>query len=121
MAQGKVLIAEDEKPLAHALTLKLQHEDFEVVSVGNGRDCMQELEKNYYDVLLLDIIMPDMDGFQTLERLRGWEIKPRIFIVSNLSQQEDVDRALSLGAEKFYVKANTSLATIVDDIKNSKN
>lgn len=113
----KILIAEDEKPLLHALTLKLQHEGFIVEPTTDGKECIALLQKDDYDVILLDLIMPNVDGFQVMEYLQKHSKNIHILVLSNLSQDEDVQRAFQLGAEKFYVKANTALSAIVTDIK----
>lgn len=113
----KILIAEDEKPLLHALTLKLQHEGFIVETASDGHECIAALQQDDYGILLLDLIMPTVDGFQVMEHLQKHPKSIHIFVLSNLSQDEDVQRAFQLGAEKFYVKANTALSTIVTDVK----
>ncbi|HKU18846.1 MAG TPA: response regulator [Candidatus Saccharimonadales bacterium] len=115
--QKKVLIVEDEKPLAHALQLKLEHEGFIVTSASDGQECLNLLQQQPFDVILLDLIMPVMDGFQVLERLKGLSQAPAVFVLSNLSQQEDEQRVLQLGARKFFIKSDTPLTTIVEEVK----
>ena len=112
-----VLIVEDEKPLSHALALKLQHEGFAVSVASNGRECLDLISGQHFDVVLLDLIMPEMDGFQVLEQLQQQSDAPVVFVLSNLSQHEDEERVLSLGARKFFIKSDTSLTTIVDEVK----
>jgi DNA-binding response OmpR family regulator len=90
-----VLIVEDERPLAHALELKLQHEGFTTVVANNGKDGLEQIEKGTFDVVLLDIMMPVMDGFQVLKQLQGRPKPPTVFVLSNLSQHEDADRVLA--------------------------
>jgi DNA-binding response OmpR family regulator len=115
--QKRILIIEDEKPLAHALELKLQHEGFETIAVSNGKDGLAKLEQEHFDVVLLDLMMPIIDGFQVLETLQKQGLHPTVFVLSNLSQREDEQRVLSLGASKYFVKANTPLATLVEEVK----
>lgn len=117
--QKSVLVADDERPLAHALELKLQHEGYAVTVATNGEECLARLESQHFDVLLLDLMMPVLDGFQVLETLRYKKNPPIVFILSNLSQQEDEDRVLALGAKKFFIKSDTPLATIIEEIKNA--
>jgi DNA-binding response OmpR family regulator len=113
----RVLLAEDERPLSHALELKLRHEGFEVLTASNGQECLELTDSQDFDVVLLDLMMPVLDGFQVLERLRQKEKKPVVFVLSNLSQHEDEDRALQLGARKFFIKSDTPLTEIVEEIK----
>lgn len=115
----KVLIVEDEKPLAHALELKLQHEGFETTVAHNGQECLDHVENDTYDVVLLDLMMPVMDGFQVLDQLNKKPQRPVAFVLSNLSQREDEARALSLGARKYFIKSDTPLATIVEEVKKA--
>jgi DNA-binding response OmpR family regulator len=115
--QKKVLIVEDEKPLAHALELKLQHEGFAVTVASDGQECLNILKDQRFDVLLLDLIMPVLDGFQVLEQLRQSPTKPAIFVLSNLSQHEDEERVLALGVRKFFIKSDTPLTVIVEEVK----
>ncbi len=114
-----VLIVEDEKPLAHALELKLQHEGYTTATAHNGQECLDLLNSGQYDVVLLDLMMPVMDGFQVLEQLGQKPNKPVVFVLSNLSQHEDEERVLKLGAKKYFIKSDTPLGVIVDEVKKA--
>ncbi|HSX07434.1 MAG TPA: response regulator [Candidatus Saccharimonadales bacterium] len=116
--QKQILIVEDERPLAHALELKLQHEGFAVTVASNGQEALDLIASKQFDVLLLDLIMPVLDGFQVLERLQQNPKKPAVFVLSNLSQHEDEERVLQLGARRFFIKSDTPLTVIVDEVKN---
>jgi DNA-binding response OmpR family regulator len=115
--QKRILIVDDEKALSHALDLKLQHEGFFTAVAHNGDECLKALEKDKYDIVLLDVMMPVLDGFQVLERLQQAPEKPIVFVLSNLSQGEDEARVYELGAKKYFVKSNTPLSVIVDEVK----
>ena len=65
----KILIIEDEKPMARALELKLAHAGFEVKAVFNGEEGVELLQKETYALILLDLVMPKIDGFKVLETL----------------------------------------------------
>ena len=119
MANKRVLIVEDERPLAHALELKLGHEGFEAVIAANGQECLDLVDKEHFDVILLDMMMPVMDGFQVLQQLQTRPTKPIVFVLSNLSQREDESRVLGAGAKKYFIKSNTPLSVIVDEIKKA--
>lgn len=113
----KVLIVEDEKPLAHALELKLQHEGFATTVATNGEECLKLLNEQTFDVVLLDLMMPVLDGFQVLEELQKKPQQPAVFVLSNLSQTEDEQRVLKLGAKKYFIKSDTPLGIIVEEVK----
>ncbi|HEX8762976.1 MAG TPA: response regulator [Candidatus Saccharimonadales bacterium] len=117
--QKKVLIVEDEKPLSHALTLKLTNEGFVVTTAQNGQECLDAVKKGHFDIILLDLMMPVMDGFQVLQKLKEFGPMPYVIVLSNLSQREDEERVLSLGAQKYFIKSNTPLAVIVDEVKKA--
>ena len=113
----KILIAEDERPMARALVLKLKSEGFEAEAVYDGLEVVAVLEKQKYDLLLLDLIMPKLDGFGVLKALKEKKISVPIIVTSNLSQEEDAQKAKSLGAIDYLIKSDTSLAKIVERVK----
>jgi len=112
----RILIVDDEKPLAKALELKLIHEDFEAKAVYNGVDAITELGAKPYDLVLLDLVMPQEDGFTVLANIQKLKLKTSVIVSSNLSQEEDIDKAKSLGAIDYFIKSDTTLAEIVDKI-----
>ncbi len=114
----KILIVEDEKPLAHALELKLRNEGYEPEVVTNGHDALEALERQRYGVMLLDMMMPVMDGFQVLEQIKSIKDAPVVFVLSNLSLHDDKERVMKLGAKDFFVKSEISLADVVSHIKS---
>lgn len=121
MADTKsILVIEDERPLSTALRLKLEHEGMKVTVANDGIEGVKALESSdTYDVILMDLIMPNLDGFQVLEQLSKKPKMPKVFIISNLSQPEDKARVLKLGATKFFIKAETALTEIVDAVTKS--
>jgi len=117
--QKRVLIVEDEKPLSHALELKLTSEGFATVVATNGQEALDALKSGQFNVMLLDLMMPTIDGFQVLEQIKNSPTRPTVFVLSNLSQHEDEERALALGAKKFFIKSDTPLSVIVEEVKNA--
>lgn len=113
----KILIAEDEKPMAHALQMKLEHVGYEAVIAEDGGIALEELRKKTYDLLILDIMMPKVDGWAVLEALQKEGNKIPVIVASNLSQTEDEKRARELGAKDFIIKSNTPLAQIIESIQ----
>ena len=115
----KVLIAEDEKSLAGAMSIKLKKAGFEVVTAYNGKEAIEAIQKNKLDLVLLDLIMPEVDGFGVLEQIKkdGNNKNLPIIILSNLNQPEDVKKAKDLGAKDFFVKSNISIEKIENIIE----
>lgn len=116
-SKGTVLIVEDEKPLAHALEMKLKSEGYDVHTCMNGMDALAEMKKGTYRLMLLDLIMPSMDGFAVLTELQAAKSKIPVIVLSNLGQDEDVTKAKQLGAVDYCVKSNTPIAEIVRKVK----
>ncbi len=113
----KILILEDEKPLAHALELKLTHEGFEVVTTDNGEMGISILMKEKFDLVLTDLIIPGLDGFGVLEAIKAKKLNVPVIVMTNLNQDEDKQRATELGAVDFFVKSNSTLSEIVETVK----
>ena len=113
----RILVVEDERPLAHALELKLQKEGFDVRVANNGQDGLDLLMSEKFDVVLLDMMMPVLDGFQVLQKLKEKPDAPAVIVLSNLSQREDEHRVIEAGARKYFIKSNTPLSVIVEEVK----
>jgi len=113
----RILIIEDEKTLARALELTLTHAGFEAALAFNGEDGIKLIKNSSYDLILLDLIMPKMDGFTVLTILKTEKIKTPVLVLTNLSQQNDIKHAEKFGAKEFFIKSNTPIATIVDRVK----
>ncbi|MEI6238596.1 MAG: response regulator [bacterium] len=113
----KILVLEDEKPLARALELKLVHEGFEVITSSNGEGVIFLIEKNNFSLIICDMLMPKFDGFQVLQTLSDKKLKIPVIVLTNLSQSEDEKRVRALGASDFYIKSDTPITTVVERIK----
>jgi DNA-binding response OmpR family regulator len=113
----KILIIEDEKPLSHALVLKLSHEGFDVVATESGEEGLQYLEKETFDLVLTDLIIPGVDGFKILETIQEKKMKTPVIVITNLNQEEDKKRVFDLGASSFFVKSNSPISEIVASVK----
>ena len=115
----RILIIEDEKPLAHALQLKLSHEGFDIVATGSGEEALSFLEKENFDLILTDLIIPGVDGFKVLETIKDKKMKTPVIVMTNLNQEEDRKRASDLGASEFFVKSKSPISLIVQTVKNT--
>lgn len=121
MGTKTILIVDDESSLAKVLNLKLTAEGFNVVIALNGQDALDQAEKNHFDLILLDLVMPILDGFEVLEKLKQTGNSTPIIVASNLSQEEDINKVKELGALKFFVKSSTPLHVLVDNVKEVLN
>lgn len=115
----RILIVEDERPLSHALELKLTHEGYEVATAATGAAGLKAAtEDGPFDLLLLDLILPEMDGFAVLQGLKAKKCKTPVVVLSNLGQDEDRRKAKELGAKDYLVKSNAPLSDIVALVKS---
>lgn len=117
----KILVTEDEKPMAHALTLKLNRAGFDVSNAYNGEECLEMLGKEKFDLILLDVIMPKLDGFKVLEKMKELGDTTPVIVLSNLSQQDDEVKSKSLGAIDFFIKSNTPIVNIINKVQEFLN
>lgn len=116
-SQKWILLVEDEAPLAHALEMKLKNDGYGVKTVANGSDALSEAKKGTYSIMLLDLIMPLMDGFSVLTELKSRKNSMPIIVLSNLGQEEDRAKAKDLGALDYFVKSNTPISDIIARVK----
>jgi len=115
----KILIVEDDKFLADIYKTKLEGEGFEVKTAKDGKEALKKLEKYIPDLLLLDIILPKIDGWEILERIKEREDlkNMKIIVLSNLSEKENIEKAIREGVVEYLVKAEYSPDEIVEKIK----
>jgi len=120
---SKILTIEDDKFLRELIKRKLQEVGFEATSASNGEEGLALVKEEKPDLILLDLIMPDMDGFMTLKELQKDHLLASIpvIILSNLGQQDDIDKAKQLGAVDFLVKVHFTPNEIIDKINKILN
>lgn len=123
MDKNKILLIEDDRMLIRMYIIKLEKENFEVDIAYNGEEGLDMLAKKQYDIILLDLMMPKMDGFKMLEIYNkdGKYKKAPIVVLSNLGQKVDIDRAveLGIGKEDYIVKANMTPSEVILKIKET--
>jgi CheY-like chemotaxis protein len=117
--QSRIMIVEDDDMLVEIYRKKLSLEGYSVSVVRNGKEALSTLSKEKFDLVLLDLVMPEMDGFETLGEIKkipqNQDLK--IIITSNLSQENEKQKALDLGASGFLIKSNYDLNEFADKIK----
>lgn len=115
----KILFVEDDDALANVYLTRLQAEGFDVKRVANGEDALASTLQYRPDLILLDVMMPKVSGFDVLDILRNTpEVgNVKIIMLTALSQDSDVERAKSLGVDDYLVKSQVVIADVVDRIK----
>lgn len=122
MEQKKlILIVEDEKTLFNALDMKLESAGFRTLGARDGEECLAVATKEHPDLILMDIVMPKMDGMTALSKLREdeWGKDVPVIILTNLSSAEDISRATKKGVYDYLVKANWKLEDVVEKVKKT--
>lgn len=115
----KILVVEDDKFLREMISRKLEKEGYEVYQAIDGEKGEEKIKEVKPDIVLLDLILPGIDGFEVLERVKKDPEVAEIpvIILSNLGQKSEVERGLNLGAVDFLIKAHFTPAEIVRKIK----
>lgn len=111
----KILIVEDDQFLVNAYRIKFERAGLEVKICMDGAEALSAVEAFKPNVILLDLVMPKMDGFILMEKLKNNPATKdiKIVIASNLGQEEDVARAVKLGADGYVIKSDVSIADIL--------
>lgn len=120
VGSDRVLIVEDDKFLRDLIVQKLEKEGFEVVQAIDGEEGAKAMKESSVGLVLLDLILPGIDGFEVLKRVKE---NPQtkdvpVVILSNLGQKEDVERGLRLGAQDYLIKAHFTPGEIIDKVRN---
>lgn len=115
----KVVVVEDDKILLKALNIELLSDDFEVLSASDGKVGLKLIKKEKPDLVLLDLILPTMHGFDVLKALKEDKDTKKIpvVILSNLGQDSDVQKGMALGAKDYYKKSATDLSELAKKVK----
>ena len=112
----KILIVEDEKSMQRAMKLKFEIAGFDAVIADDGGIALSLMSEKKFDAVLLDLLMPNIDGFEVLEELKKRGDHTPVFIISVLNQEDDIKKAKDLGAVDFFVKSNTPVSKIVEKV-----
>lgn len=115
----KILIIEDDFFLIKVMQKKFEKEQFEVHILENGTNAVTTADKFKPDVILVDLIMPETDGFETIKNLREDDrtVNIPILVVSNLANTEEVEKVEKMNILKYFVKSNIDLKEIIEFIK----
>lgn len=114
-----ILLVDDDEFLLNIYKTKFEMEKFKVYKAEDGESGLLLAQRKKPDILLLDVLMPKMDGFTVLEKLKQNEKTKNIPVIlhTNLGQKEDVDRGLAGGAVDYVIKAHFKPSEIVDKVK----
>jgi len=118
-AKTKILLIEDEQDILELYTLQFQNEGFLIVSADRGEAGLKLAREEKPDIILLDIILPKMDGFKILKKLKSNSATRDIPVImlTNLGGQRDVEEGQRLGAKDYLVKANYTPEQVVEKVR----
>jgi len=114
-----ILLIEDDPFLVDIYSTKLKDSGFKVEVANGGEEGLRKVKEHKFDLVLLDIVLPEMDGWEFLRQLRQ-DLKMehlKVIILSNLGQKEEVEKGMNLGATRYLIKAHYTPSQVVEQIK----
>jgi len=116
---SRVLLAEDDRFLRRAAEVELRRHGYVVLAAADGEEALKIATEQIPDIILLDLIMPKMQGFEVLRKLKQQESTAKIpvLIMSNLGQDQDVQQAMEGGAIAYLIKSNLSLKDLARNVE----
>lgn len=115
----KILIVEDDPMLVEIYSKKFTSKGFEIDTAISGAEAEKKVKNGNFDLVLLDLVLPETDGFSVLKKIKEDPAisSTKVVVFSNLSQEEDKERASMLGADGFLTKSDYTPGEIVEHIK----
>lgn len=117
----KILFIEDESALQKIIGESLEQENYEIISAIDGEIGLKLAQKEKPDLIILDLVLPKMHGFDVLKKLKE-DVETKnipVIILTNLEGVKDIDKAIELGATTYLVKAQYDLKEVVEKIKKT--
>ena len=117
----KILLVEDDSFLLGMYATKFEMEGFKVIMAEDGEKAVRLALKELPDIILLDIILPKVNGFEVLRQLKATPATANIpvLLLTNLSQKDEIEQGLKMGAEDYLIKAHFMPSEVVDKIKKA--
>ena len=114
-----ILLVEDDEFLANMYKTKLELEKYNVIMVSNGESALRVVNEKKVDLVLLDIILPKISGFEIITQIKANKKlkKTPVVMLTNLSQKEDIKKGLKLGADEYLIKAHFLPSEVIGKIK----
>tara|TARA_Y100000310_G_C20619450_1_gene782457 strand:- start:115 stop:489 length:375 start_codon:yes stop_codon:yes gene_type:complete len=119
MEKIKILVVEDDSFLLEMYATKLRTENFKVLTTTNGQEALKISRQEKPALILLDLNLPEIDGFTVLEELKGAKETKDIpvIVLTNFSNKEDINRCLNLGAKDYLIKAHFIPSEVIAKVK----
>ena len=113
----KILLVEDEAFIRELYSLFLKEDGYVVEEASDGHDAVEKYKSKHYDLVLLDILLPEKDGMVVLDEMRGIDNSVPVVMLTNLAQDELVKKAFDLGATGYLLKARISKKELLAEVK----
>lgn len=115
----KILLIEDDPFLIDIYRNKLEESGYEVEAVADGSEALSKIQEVQPDLVLLDIVLPGVDGWEILRAIRNNPVTKnlRVIMLSNLGQKEEVEKGVDLGATKYLIKAHFTPSEVAKEIE----
>lgn len=116
---SKICIVEDEPSILEMYRMRFQADGHEVFSAGDGAEGLKVIRESLPDLVLLDLMMPIMDGYQVLTELRADPAiaKTKVYICSNLGQTSEIEQGMAKGADGYFVKSSLTPTELVKEVE----
>ena len=113
-----LLVVEDDPHIATALHARLDKNEYTLIEARNGREGLQKALESKPDLIVLDIVLPELDGMQVLEKLREdeWGKDAKVIVLTNLAHDVREKRARELGVEEYLVKTEVSIGALAEEV-----
>ncbi len=115
----KILVVDDDPFILDMYVLKFKDQGFQIDTATDGQMALKKIETEKFDIVLLDVIMPKMDGFDVIKKIQEYKA-PRTFkilFLTNFGQKEDVEKGMELGADGYIIKAHFTPSEVVTKVK----
>ncbi len=114
--QIKILLIDDDKFLLDMYSMKFKKSGLEIDTSSNSLSALEKIRTNKYEIILMDIIMPGMDGLELLKKIREEKLLPESTIIMLTNQADDFEKAKVLGVDGYIIKATTIPSEVVDQV-----
>jgi DNA-binding response OmpR family regulator len=117
----RILVAEDDRFLRKAAEMALKRQGYTVLTAADGEEALRAAQSELPDLILLDLIMPKLNGFDVLQALKkeAPTAKIPVIVMSNLGQDRDVQQAMGAGAAAYFIKTDLSLQALVQRVEET--
>ncbi|MFA5021189.1 MAG: response regulator [Patescibacteria group bacterium] len=115
----KILLVEDDSMIVEMYKLRFEEEGFETIVTDKGSEAIEIAKRDQPDLILLDVILPEIDGFSILREIKSEMTTKKIpvLLLTNLSQESDQQKGTELGADGYFIKAQHTPADLMNEIK----